>query len=60
MNHVEIIEGFEPAIAALVVEKMPICGFYARIYLGVSLQKADSSRLQNMLEAALSELYATI
>ena len=63
MNHVEAIEGFEAAITAL-LEKMPICHFYAGIYVGVPLTSQqsleDGSKLQNMLKSALPELYAAV
>jgi len=59
---VEIIEGFEVAIAAL-LEKMSICEFYAGIYLGVPLSPwpvPSSQQLQIMLDSALPELYAAV
>ena len=62
MNHIEAIEGFEVAIAAL-LEKMSICEFYAGIYVGVPLASwstTNSSRLQGMLDSALPELYAAV
>ena len=62
LNHVEAIEGFEVAIAAL-VEKLSICEFYSSIYTGVpllSLSTANSLQLQNKLELALPELYASV
>ena len=61
MNHVEVLEGFEVAIAAL-LEKVSICGFYARIYMGVPLPPRPNSQLQNqnMLDSELPELYAAV
>ena len=58
MNHSETIEGFEVAIAAL-VEKMSICEFYARIYIGVSLPPSHST-VNSILDSALPELYAAV
>lgn len=65
MNHVEMIEGFEVAIA-LLLEKVSICEFYAGIYAGVPLPSSTSrsttggSQLQGMLDCALPELYAAV
>ena len=62
MNHIEAIEGFEVAIAAL-VEKMSICDFYSSIYKGVplpSLSAANSLQLESILDCALPELYAAV
>ncbi|RPB22655.1 hypothetical protein L211DRAFT_315335 [Terfezia boudieri ATCC MYA-4762] len=62
LNHVEAIEGFEVAIAAL-LEKMSICEFYAGIYIGAplsSLSAANSLQRQCMLDSALPELYASV
>ena len=62
MNHVEAIEGFEVAIAAL-LEKMSICEFYAGIYIRVPspLQsQVNNLQLQSMLDSALPELYAAV
>ena len=59
MNHIEVIEGFEVAIAAL-LEKMSICEFYAGIYVGVPLPTQSSLKLQSMLNSALPELYAAV
>ena len=62
MNHIETIEGFEVAIAAL-LEKMSICEFYTEIYIGVSLPSkstAHSLQLQIKLDSALPELYAAV
>ena len=62
MNHVEAIEGFEVAIAAL-LEKVYVCEFYAGVYIGVSLCSqsiASSQQLQSMLDSALPELYAAV
>ena len=62
MNHVEAVEGFEVAIAAL-LEKISICEFYARIYVGVSLplrSTVDGLQLQSMPDSALPELYAAV
>ena len=51
MNHVEVIEGFEVAIATL-VEKVFICESFAGIYSGVQLSPQSA--------AALPELYAAV
>ena len=59
MNHLEIIEGFEEAIAVL-IEKVVLCEFYAGIYSEAPLSPADSQQLQNMLNSALPEFYAAI
>ncbi|RPB18132.1 hypothetical protein L211DRAFT_196409 [Terfezia boudieri ATCC MYA-4762] len=62
LNHVEAIEGFEVAIAAL-LEKMSICEFYTGIYVGVPLTSgsaANSLQRQRILESALPELYAAV
>ena len=62
MNHVEVIEGFEVAIAAI-LEKMSICEFYAGVYVGVPLlpgSTANGLQLQIMLDSALPILYAAI
>ena len=66
MNHVELLEGFEVAIAAL-LEKMSICDFYAGIYFGVYFgvpfgpQSTENSlQLRTMLESGLPELYAAV
>ena len=64
MNHVEAIEGFEVAIAAL-LEKMSICEFYAGIYTGVSLlspsqSTANNLQPQTMRDSVLPELYAAV
>ena len=59
MNHVEAIEGFEVAIAAL-LEKMTICEFYAGIYAGVSLPSQSTNSLWGILDSALPELYAAV
>ena len=62
MNHVEIIEGLEVAISAL-LEKVSKCEFYTGIYIGapLSLQStANSLHLQSMLGSALPELYAAV
>ena len=62
MNHVEVIEGFEVAIAAL-LEKVFICEFYAGIYIGVPLSSrstASGQQLQSMQDFGLPELYAAI
>ena len=42
---------------------MPICHFYAGIYVGVLLPSQsveDGLKLQSMLESALPELYAAV
>ena len=57
----EVIEGFEVAIAAL-LEKMTICEFYA-IYIGASLRSqstGNSVQIQRILDSALPELYAAV
>lgn len=62
MNHVEIIDGVEEAIAAL-LEKMDLCEFYARIYIGVSLPLASTGHeplLQSILDSVLPEFYAAV
>ena len=60
MNHVEAIEGFEVAIAAL-LEKMSICEFYSSIYSGVPLpSRSAANSLQLQLDSALPELYAAV
>ena len=62
MNHVEVLEGFEVAIAAL-LEKMSICDFYAGIYFGVPFgpQSTENSlQLRTKIETALPELYAAV
>ena len=62
MNHIEVIEGFEVAIAAL-LEKMDICEFYAGIYIGVPLSWQSTEgclRLQSNLDSSLPELYASV
>ena len=61
-NHVEVIEGFEVAIAAL-VEKVSICEFYAGIYIGIQLPASsagNSLQLESMLDSTLPELYAAV
>ena len=59
MNHVEVIEGFEAAIAAL-LEKVLICEFYAGIYIGVPLSSPSGQQLQSMQDSGLPELYAAV
>ena len=62
LNHVEAIEGFEVAIAAL-MEKMSICEFYSSIYNGVplpALSAENSLQFRNMLESVLPGLYASV
>ena len=62
LNHIEVIEGFEVAIAAL-LEKMSMCEFYSSIYSGVTLPSqstVNSSQLQSMLDSALPGLYAAV
>ena len=60
MNHVEIIEGLEAAIAAL-LQKVSICEFYAGIYFSVSLQSIeDEPQFQRILDCALPEIYAAV
>lgn len=55
MDHVEAIEGFDIAIAAL-FDKLSKYEFYASIYLGVDI----TAKLQNMRDSALPEFYAAI
>ena len=57
LNHVEVVEGLEAAIAVL-LEKMAISEFYARIYASRSM--ANSLQLQKTLDSALPELYAAV
>ena len=60
LNHVEAIEGFEVAIAAL-LEKMSMCQFYSSIYIGLPSQSTmNSSKLQSMRNSALPDLYAAV
>ena len=60
MNHVEVIEGFEVAIAAL-LEKMSMCEFYAQVHVPLPSQStADSLRRQDILDSALPQLYAAV
>ena len=63
MNHAEVIEGFEVAIAVL-LDKVSLCEFYATIYAGASLpllrSTADDLQLQPMPDSALPELYAAV
>lgn len=62
MSHVETVEGLETAISTL-LEKLSICEFYSRIYVGVPLPSqstANRLRLQSKLDLALPELYAAV
>ena len=60
LNHIEVIEGLEVAIAVL-LEKMAICEFYAGIYAALpSRSTAYSLQLQSLLNSALPELYAAV
>ena len=60
MNHVEVIEGLEVAIASL-LQKVSICEVYAGIYCGVALQSIeDEPHLQRILDSALPEVYAAV
>ena len=62
MNHVEVIEGFDVAIAAL-LGTISLCNFYAGIYFGVRLpaqSTANSLELESMRDSALPELYAAV
>ena len=62
LNHVEAVEGFEVAIAAL-LEKISMCEFYSGIYNGVTLPSPsteNSSQLQRMLDSTLPDLYAAV
>ena len=54
LNHLEVIEGLEIAIAAL-VEKVSICEFYADMYYRVALGSQITK-----LNLALPELYAAV
>ena len=58
LNHVEVIEGLETAIAVL-LEKMAISEFYAGIYATLPSQPT-SLQLQRILNSALPELYAAV
>ena len=55
LNHLEVIEGLEVAIAAL-VEKVSICEFYADMYDRVPLGSQSIIKL----DCALPELYAAV
>ena len=62
MNHVEVIDGFDVAIAAL-LGTISLCNFYAGIYFGVRLpaqSTANSQQLESMRDSALPELYAAV
>ena len=60
LNHVEVIEGLEAAIAVL-LEKMAMSEFYAGIYAALpSRPPANSLELQRTLNSALPELYAAV
>ena len=59
LNHVEVIEGLEAAIAVL-LEKMAISEFYAGIYAALPSQPTASPQLQMTLNSVLPELYAAI
>ena len=64
MNRVEAIECFEATIA-IIVDKMAICDFYTRIYIGIPLYTMSGSitnteRLEDLLTSALPELYAAV
>ena len=60
MNHVEVIEGLEAAIAVL-LEKLAISEFYAGIYAALpSRPTVNSLQLQKTLNSALPELYAAV
>ena len=62
LNHIDLIEGLEAAIAVL-LEKVIMCEFYAGIYAGVPLpleSTADSLQLKRMLDSALPDLYASV
>ena len=55
LNHVEVIEGLEVALAAL-VEKVSICEFYAEMYYRVPLGSQSIIKL----DSAIPELYAAV
>ena len=55
LNHLEVIEGLEVAIAAL-VEKVSMCEFYAEMYYRVPLGPQSVKKL----DSALPELYAAV
>ena len=63
MNHAEVIEGFEVAIAVL-LEKVSICESYAEIYMGVPLplrsMASNNLQPQSMPDSALPEFYAAV
>ena len=59
LNHVEVIEGLEAAIAVL-LEKMAISEFYAGIYAALPSQPTASPQLQKTLNSVLPELYAAV
>ena len=60
LNHVEVIEGLEAAIAAL-LEKLAISEFHAGIYAALpSRPTVNSLQLQTTLNSALPELYAAV
>lgn len=68
LNHVELVEGLEAAIAVL-VEKVTICEFYAGIYVGIPLQEtiSVSTSLPSgstpdclQLQIMLPDLYAAV
>ena len=60
LNHFELIEGLETAIAVL-LEKLAISEFYAGIYAALPSQPtANSLQLQRTLNSALPDLYAAV
>ena len=59
LNHVEVVEGLEAAIAVL-LEKMAISEFYAGIYAVLPSHPTASPQLQRTLNSALPELYAAV
>ena len=56
MNHVEVLEGFEVAIAAL-LDKVTMCEHYARVYMGDPLPQL---RNQSTICSGLPEFYAAV
>ena len=64
MNHVEVSEGLEVAIEALL--EVSKCEFYARIYMGVLLSVPRSTendlqpQNQSTVDSRLPELYAAV
>ena len=53
-----MIEGFEAAIEVL-IEKVTMCEFYSRTFVGVQLP-SEPKELQSILCSALPAFYATV